>query len=473
MESTEELVIPPGKVTICIYFREGDIAAGKIHENITKELANVQGIQEQFTAAARATSARPAPEISVSILVVPDWAHASSFEKSEYQDNKAAILGYIQGGFVGTGIVVNDFTMGLDPTETEYLRELNTGSNCLDMMKIKSIVANRNCRHLQLDSNTIITNYGALYGQTFATEEQLDALQCDALNASFYGGAHVTPHSKIVYTHPQGTLGLSLLNTYQKAIRKISRKGQEGTLYLDGFVNGTRAAGLTTEGRPAAILTRPEYRITHNVLTVTSQSWSNEKAAPGRLNLDLPTKTINGISCNSNVIESLVKKYVSRTTPSSAHAELLAISNVPLEVDIVRQYIIQCSPEQAQKVVQLISTDKLGNAFANHLFGCDAKALRGRYGLEDLASSASMQRQIPSSMTSLGATSNQTGTNTLSESDSAAKSKEVSDKNISAQEMKETLFSWRDAKDNGEMDSNEKTFSRSGPSLGGDKEEDG
>ena len=446
MESTEELVIHPDKITICIYFREGDITAGKIHENIAKEVANVRGIQEQFTAAARATSARPAPEISVSVLVVPDWEHESSYEKPEYQDNKEMVLGRIRDGFAETGIVVNDFSIGLS----------------------------RNCRHLQLDSNTLITDYRALYLQTFATGEQLDALQCDALNASFYGGTHITPHSKIVYTHPHGELGPALSTTYQKAIRKTARKGEEGTLYLDGFLNGTRKAGLAMEGRrPAAILTRPEYRITHNVLTVTSQSWSNEGAVPGRLSLNLPTKNINGISCNSNVIESLVKKYVNRTAPPSAHADLLAISNVPLEVDIVRQYINQCTPERARKIAELISTDKLGNEFANRLFECNATELRGRYELEDLASSASMQRPIPSSMASLGATSNQTGTNTLSEIDSAAEAKDVSDRNISAQEMKETLSSWRDEKDNGVVDSNEKTSSRGGPSLGRDREEDG
>lgn len=471
MDSTEELVIHPDKITICIYFRERDITSGKAYENIPKEVANVRSIQEQFTTAAHATSTRPAPEISVSVLVVPDWEQESSYEKPEYQANKAGVLGYIQDGFAGAGIVVNDFSMGLSPEETEYLRELNTGSNCLDMIKIKSIVANRNCRHLQLDSNTIITDYSALYLQTFATGEQLDALQCDALNASFYGGTHVTPHSKIVYTHPHGDLGPALSTTYQKAIRKTVRKGEEGTLYLDGFLNGTRKAGLAMEGRrPAAILTRPEYRITHNVLTVTSQSWSNEGAVPGHLSLDLPTKNINGISCNSNVIESLVKKYVNRTAPPRAHADLLAISNVPLEVDIVRQYINQCTPEHARKIVQLISTDTLGNEFSNHLFGCNAAELRGRYELEDLASSASTQRQILPSMTSLGVISH-AGINTLSEIDVEA-GKDVSHTNLSAQEMKDTLSSWRDEKDNEAVDSDEKTSSRGGPSLGGDGKED-
>lgn len=470
MDSTEELVIHPDKITICIYFRERDITSGKVYENIPKEVANVRSIQEQFTTAAHATS-RPAPEISVSVLVVPDWEQESSYEKPEYQANKARVLGYIRGGFTGTGIVVNDFSMGLSPEETEYLRELNTGSNCLDMMKIKSIVANRNCRHLQLDSNTIITDYSALYLQTFATGEQLNALQCDALNASFYGETHVTPHSKIVYTHPHGNLGSALSTTYQKAIRKTTRKGEESTFYRDGFLNGTRKARLAMEGWPVAILTRPEYRITHNVLTVTSQSWSNEEAVPERLSLDLPTKNINGISCNSNVIESLVKKYVNRTSPPAAHSALLAISNVSLEVDIVRQYINQCDLEHAQKVVQLISMDKLGNEFANRLFGCNAAELRTRYELEDLASSASTQRRILPSMASLGAISNQAGTNTFSEIDSAAESKDASDKNISAQEMKDEFASLREEGKKAE-EGDKKTSSRGGPSLGGDGKED-
>lgn len=471
MESSEEY-IGPDKITICIYFREKDITSGKVYENIEDEVANIRNIQKQFTnVAARATPARSAPEISVSVLVVPDWEHGSSYENPEYQYKKEDFLRYTRD-FFNADIVVNDFSMGLNSEETEYLRELNTGSNCLDMMKIKSIVANRNCRHLQLDSNTIITNYGALYRQTFATEEQLDALQCDALNASFYGGTHVTPHSKIVYTHPQGTLGPALSTTYQAAIAKTQRKEKEGSLYLDGFVNGARVAGLAIEKRPAAILSRPEYRITRNILTVTSQSWSNEGTIPRRLSLDLPTKLIYGINCNSKVIESLVKKYVSETTPPTAHAELLAISNVNLEVGIVRQYIAQCAREEAQKIVQLISTDKLGNEFANRLFMCNATELRRRYGLEDLASSASTQRQILPSMISLGTISNQAGANTLSGIDSAAEGKDIGDKNISAQEMKQTLSSWRDEADNGAVDSDEKMSSSGGPSLGGDREED-
>lgn len=437
MDATKELVIHPDKITICIYFRERDIAFGKVYENISKEVANVRSIQEQFTTAARATSTRPAPEISVSVLVVPDWEQESSYEKLEYQAKKAEVLMRIQDSFALADIVVNDFSMGLSPDERAYLHELNTGSNCLDMIKIKSIVANLNCRHLQLDSNTIITNYSELYLQTFATEEQLDAL-----NASFYGGIHVTPHSKIVYTHPQGKLGPALSAKYQKAIQKTDRKNnKEGAFYLDSFVEGARAVGLVAKGKPAAFLTSPEYRITRNVLTVTSQSWSNEGVVPGRLSLDLPTKSIHGISCNSNVIESLVKKYIDITDPPEAHKALLAISNVDLEVSIVRQYIEQCAPEHAQKVVQPISTYNHGNEFADLLFKCNAAKLRATYKLEDLASSASTQRQIPlpPSMAISGAISDQAGTNTFSKIDSAAESKYVSDKNISAQKMKDKL----------------------------------
>jgi hypothetical protein len=38
--------------------------------------------------------------------------------------------------------------------------------------------------------------------------------------------------------------------------------------------------------------------------------------------------------------------------------------------------------------------------------------------------------------------------------------------------MKDTLSSWRDEKDNEAVDSDEKTSSRGGPSLGGDGKED-
>lgn len=220
MEATEERTVNPDKITICVFFREADIATGEIHTKIAGEVANIRGIQGQFNAAATELGLQP-PEIFVSVLVVPDWDAGSSYapEKTGYQTNGAMVLGRIRDDFTETGIVVNDFYADLIPEEREYLNGLNEGSNCLDMMKIKSIISNADCRHLQLDSNTIITDYRGLYGATFD-----DNMQCDALNASFYGDHHVTPHSKIVYTHSTGVINPELQELYDKYLKNPGEK---------------------------------------------------------------------------------------------------------------------------------------------------------------------------------------------------------------------------------------------------------
>ena len=122
-----------------------------------------------------------------------------------------------------------------------------------------------------------------------------------------------------------------------------------------------------------------------------TQSWGDHIQPPASLDLILTTKTIHGIQCSSKVIESLIKKYVTKTNPTSARAQLISISNVDLEIGIIRDYLELCDRNEKKAVIERIPINKLGDDFAKRLSGDPSYTVRQlytAYGLED-ASTAS------------------------------------------------------------------------------------
>jgi hypothetical protein len=294
-------------------------------------------------------------------------------------------------------VAVHDFYENLTPAEKPYLHQLHSPGNCLDMMKTKAILDNANCRHLQLDSNTIITNYNALYMQTFLAEEQQDAM-----NASCYGTTLVTTHNKIVYTHPESMIQAPLLKMYNKEMERSTSPSMnnESRFYNAVFINATRQADLTAERSPTAILKDedgmpvPEYRITANVLTVTTQSWSNQQDIPEELNLNLPTKIVDRMLCDSSMIESLIKKYVLKKR-GDLHEQLMSISDVELECAIVRKYFEQCDTEDKTKILKLIPPNAQGDMLCLEAFHTTVSDMHHQFGILNM-SKASAKDASPS-----------------------------------------------------------------------------
>jgi hypothetical protein len=200
-EFEPELYLEPSqdKVTICLFSKENDSEHG-FNEEIFNQAEHIETIRRLLTKVAT-TYGRPPPKFVVSVLLIPDKSKpdmSNAYDTSQYQQKKDRFVEKATHLFSNEQVTVHDFYENLTPAEKPYLHQLHSPGNCLDMMKTKAILDNANCRHLQLDSNTIITNYNALYIQTFLAEEQQDAM-----NASCYGTTLVTTHNKIVYTHPE------------------------------------------------------------------------------------------------------------------------------------------------------------------------------------------------------------------------------------------------------------------------------
>lgn len=399
MEAKDELHENQDKITICVYFKEADIADEGFEAKIRDEIEKIRNIHVRFCEVATSLGHRP-PDISVSVLVVPNWSGGFSYNHVQYPNNQDFVIQRMRNGFHGTNVAVSDFFEGSSEPEKNYLKDLGEGSNCLDMMKIKSIIFNADYRHLQLDSNTIITDYSDLYQQTFIADAQYDAL-----NASLYGASKVMPHSKIVYTHPDGRIGPALSARYAKEIPKtedIERRNQPSKFYNSTFVTAAIDSGVafaTGHNRGTAkILDEdekpiPEYRITRDTLPVTTQSWGDHIQPPASLDLILSTKTIHGIQCSSKVIESLIKKYVTKTNPTSARAQLISISNVDLEIGIIRDYLELCDRNEKKAVIERIPINKLGDDFAKRLSGDPSYTVRQlytAYGLEDTSTASAV-----------------------------------------------------------------------------------
>ena len=392
------------KITICLFSRE---TPDGFDSRIFNEKDNLLKIYDQFSAAAVAHDREP-PVFVISLLLIPDWDEGSSYKKSAYLAKKNGFMNAAAHFFSVRDFQIQDFYAGLFSNECKYLVSVSEGSNCIDMMKIKAVIENLDSRHLQLDSNLIITDFDALYVQTFSEAGP----QCDAMNASFYGTTFVTPHSKIIYTHPTGRVGHALADTYAIELRKNDedKKNRKSNFYLRVFVNALRTIGLAVDQHPPiprAILqdaegvAASEYRITACLLTVTTQSWANGPV-PDYVDLPLPEIRVGDIHCTANVIQSVIRKHVMKKVPGEAHAQLLAISNIDFEVSLIREYYARCNPEEQHCIASLLPSTPLGKSFCRAVFSMELAALWTMHGIQDISQRSSIVRTAASSQENPG-----------------------------------------------------------------------
>ena len=332
------------KITICVYFKEEDNVSGVLLDKINQEMERAKGIAGEFRRQAKENHRDI--DIAVSVLVLPKAARSSDYDNTNYQEIKEAIFEQIKSELDEHEIEPHDFYLSLDEKEKEYLAHLSGGGNYLDFMKIKAVISNSNCRHLQLDSNTIITNYKNFYLQTFAAP-----IQEMALNACLYGKSKIMPHSKIIYTIPGCGFVKFLRDNYDAEILMISdaNETKEMHLYMKIFVKALKDLRLANPIVPGSNEWVTLYRITSNVLSMTQQTWKDAQSKS--IKPKLPELEINNIFCNENLIKSLVKNY---STDISNRDALLSISNQVLEYQILRTYFQSCNTEQKKQIIEMI-----------------------------------------------------------------------------------------------------------------------
>ncbi len=76
------------------------------------------------------------------------------------------------------------------------LGRLNEGGfgSCADLMKMHSVIRNKSRNHLNLDSNTKLTNFEKAYNLTLQPHHSF------LLNACYYDPNYISAHNKLIYT---------------------------------------------------------------------------------------------------------------------------------------------------------------------------------------------------------------------------------------------------------------------------------
>ncbi|MDF2867132.1 MAG: hypothetical protein K0S11_602 [Gammaproteobacteria bacterium] len=305
---------PKDRITIGLYSNEEIITDNLLHESshdynksCLAEVDNIAKIHQGFINGINEINKKMAeksqddiddviqyeyPEIVVLINLIPDWGKGSNYENEKYIEAKNALLKAFQDKLNANNLheimLKYFYEDNLRPSEKDYLQGLISKGSNADMIKTHAVIdpENRKRRHLQLDSNTKISDYKEFYAQTFANPEQYDAL-----NASYYDPdtGYISAHNKIVYTYPEGKIAESLEKRHLEycELHKDdvgAEKTEKNSIYAKDFTVSLASSevGLTekysiTDSRDiyVAKLDKPEYRITKNVITTVNQSWAS------------------------------------------------------------------------------------------------------------------------------------------------------------------------------------------------------
>ena len=221
------------QVTIGIYRKEPDAVIGNQKEmghvlnGFSGAAREMLEIIKGIRAAAESAGNEP-PEITVSFLLIPNWA--SKREEMQLEGIENPIKHYKSDSYTANkNIHIDLFRAAIDAdkndinvidcleqgelteSEREYMENLTALGSNADIIKTRAIIENQGKKHLQLDSNTKIIDFNELYNTTFGKEDN-----SDAFNASYYDENYVSVHNKIVYISDNSEFPLQLQGKYQE-----------------------------------------------------------------------------------------------------------------------------------------------------------------------------------------------------------------------------------------------------------------
>lgn len=387
--------MPSDKVTISLFSTEGE--EGTFNPALFREKDNITRIKAELTAAACVAGMEP-PDVTVSILLIPNWKKSSAgYDNPEYLALKRKLFSEAREVF--SDMEVQDFYIEshLSNEEKQYLHKLQALGSHADIIKNRAIINNRHVRHLQMDSNTKILNWKGLYQQTFLADPQ-----CDALNASYYDHHYVSAHNKIVYCAPGGFIAEALEKEHISYCSDhcddyADKIPQKNSIYSRVFAVAMNKIGLTRRSISPpddwvfypAIMEREEYRITPHVVTAVNMSWSaNLGPEPVMLKelKALPPISVGDASCDYACVSYLIKKYtgdlwqqkLEQAPTYNPRAELLALSVEGVDKAIIAQFynqVVKERPHLASMLASSIPETTEGDALAQALFHCNAREL--------------------------------------------------------------------------------------------------
>lgn len=393
--------MPQDVVTIALYSLQDASKPKGYNEAIFNELANIRRIQENLAAAARKAGRQP-PKVVVSTMLIPDWSTpGNSFDDQTYRRQKDQFMAecHTKMGAI-PGVEVQDFYKdgNLTPDQKAYLHQNHSRGINIDMMKSMAVVNNQGNRHLQIDSNTQVMDFDALYQTTFNARQQ-----ADALNAIIYSHGFVSAHNKVVYTHDRSTmpseLGTQLRDgcTRKKSdpnFKKVDSNYVYSVLFtamLGNKMGWSRKIQVPNPSNPStpqnfncAVLDDPgnTFRLTGCIASAVKKSWSASQPKPAdiqALEAILPVQ-VGTVSCDFALFQTLVKKYTdelqhqpqSNQQGITARQWFLQLSNVQAELALIMAFIEHTRKNhsaQLARLLQEIRNTPLGDELVGNLFG--------------------------------------------------------------------------------------------------------
>lgn len=423
---------------------------------------NIKKISLKLADAAR-RNGQVTPKIVVSLLLIPDWnVSNNSYQDKTYLETKKRFFQSVEVEFAalvqelkhhGITIELEDFYQDgkLSEDEKKYMHQLKANGSNADVIKTRAIINNPNCKHLQIDSNTIIRDYHSLYSNTFALP---DAIQRDALNANLYAPAHISANNKIVYIAPNSLIAPVLEHAYMEYMRSNFDNDQDklddsNAIYERIFAPALAKVGLTYENIEIskhkqffpASLSKPEYRITADVVTAINMAWAKPKNII--LDIDIFKKIAPIVHMDADFDYQsfiyILKKYSSYLSrnikggedPAQYYESFLKLSDNETDITILRKFYLDVIANDSQKLKDAIrksfpqeeaermlsdpeyirklqvsfarnfpDTEK-GNALTQNLFGCSVKMLHNNPTDIDVGKKCDIQKDVVDKLISI------------------------------------------------------------------------
>lgn len=392
-------------VTMTLFSKES--ADGSYNQSMFREVDNVAAIVSGITIAAEGQ--RVPPRFVLYVNLIPDWSReGNSYTDEQYLAVKEKFMDHVRGAFrdfAGEFFVIDFYTQAnISDAEKTYMHQLRSGGSNPDIMKTHAIVANRGVRHLQIDTNTKVSSFRALYMETFGLPPEE---QRDGLNACLYSERYIAAHNKVVYTTENSLFAAHLAETFANfcelygtspAHKDAKANRIYGQLFVDTLydVGLTRRGSFSLRGRPyrPANLDSDVYLLTMRIVSAVNRSWDTSKT--GSLMDDLKNITpiqVGDAIVDFKVFEYLVKKYTAIFTEHAVtrsgnvtqddrevRERLLEISDTTFEYRMLGEFynhVCQNYPKElVESLARLIPDTPRGNILSAGLFsGCTVSEL--------------------------------------------------------------------------------------------------
>ncbi len=351
------------QVTVCLFCVPNENGIYNIH-NFYEQIVNVLSLSEGLSSVALAAGDKP-PDVIVEYFLVPQKGH--SFFPNVV-DGSGVFQQTLQDALKEDrehAFSIEAKQVKLDEYEADYFERMPfSGGNIIDFMKISALINYAECNHLQIDSNTIIHDYGTFYALTFGADKQQPQFVTNVYSTKL---DFFTVNSKVVYL-PQNSAfseklsvlfnehlafyqakeeGLVLYNqVFSEALKEsVKEEMQQRALETEVFQEVLRDIGLLDDAGFTIFSddTIQAFEISRTILIRVLRSWGDKKNSDFLSELPVfnMRELIEGANCTFDIysFKNLLQKHATPLTPDlEKHVQLFEKISAAVEVLAMKKY---------------------------------------------------------------------------------------------------------------------------------------